>query len=142
MNPDSTHLERWIQIWIEKYATGSELKSSCERGLDSFIFKYSLKIAMKHYSNKVPSVQVAGKFQTKIPLSSRNARSIVSFYQQPCAEARQMCLRSTVFDVLKINLVVMSELPLVCVMHSKISDQQFRCLNIHPHAVGLLLMRV
>ena len=22
MNPDSTHLSRWIQIWIEKYATG------------------------------------------------------------------------------------------------------------------------
>ena len=32
MNPDSTHLERWIRIWIEKYATGSELKSSCENG--------------------------------------------------------------------------------------------------------------
>ena len=28
MNPGSTHLDRWIQIWIEKYATGSELKSS------------------------------------------------------------------------------------------------------------------
>ena len=32
MNPDSTHLERWIRIWIEKYATGSELKSSREWG--------------------------------------------------------------------------------------------------------------
>ena len=32
MNPDSTHLERWIRIWIEKYATGSKLKSSCEQG--------------------------------------------------------------------------------------------------------------
>ena len=32
IDPDSTHLERWIQIWIEKYANGSELKSSCERG--------------------------------------------------------------------------------------------------------------
>ena len=35
MNPDSTHLARWIRIWIEKYTTGSELKSSCERGLSS-----------------------------------------------------------------------------------------------------------
>ena len=32
MNPGSTHLARWIRIWIEKYTTGSELKSSCERG--------------------------------------------------------------------------------------------------------------
>ena len=35
MNPDSTHLSMWIRIWIEKYATGSELKSSCERGYSS-----------------------------------------------------------------------------------------------------------
>ena len=28
MNLDSTQVERWILIWIEKYATGSELKSS------------------------------------------------------------------------------------------------------------------
>ena len=44
MNTDSTHLEWWIQIWIEKYATGSELKSSCERGLVIIIcikFNYS-----------------------------------------------------------------------------------------------------
>ena len=36
MNP-STHLLRWIRIWIEKCATGSELKSSCERGFQSAI---------------------------------------------------------------------------------------------------------
>ena len=37
MNPDSTHFLRWIRIWIEKCATGSELKSSCERGFQSAI---------------------------------------------------------------------------------------------------------
>ena len=33
MNTDSTHLSRWILIRIERYATGSEFKSSCEGGL-------------------------------------------------------------------------------------------------------------
>ena len=51
MNPDLTHLERWIRIWIEKYATGSELKSSCEGGL--LIHQYAAyKINFQHYYTK------------------------------------------------------------------------------------------
>ena len=37
MNPDSTHLSRWIHRWIEKDATGSELNSSCEWCYQTFV---------------------------------------------------------------------------------------------------------
>ena len=42
--PDSTHLERWI----EKYATGSDLKSSCDRGYSDRLYQKFLSVWTFH----------------------------------------------------------------------------------------------